>query len=161
MRSYALHCCPNLWDSLFSPGWWDPSPRPFKLWLNLSKAKKLARLEFVSVGLNARWIVTTLESLRDDQQGIGISIDVKFDQIKYKTGDLDFLTGNVDPTVYEEWEVLDKLLVERWMTNSIPTTFTATCDSVRGNPNPEMKWMEKLLPKGVSQRAVHPYRREV
>ena len=75
--------------------------------LDLSKASKLKYLEFQRGELNVRWITTRLRTVKSKSlQCVCINPDVD-------------IPGEIGEGFHQEWQDLDRLLVQFWTTHSI------------------------------------------
>jgi hypothetical protein len=132
-----------------------PYHHPCKLLLDVSRVKKLASLTLASERLSPKWIINTLETLEQDQQNVQITIRVSFERVDRPSSGRSFVAG-IDPIVYEEWKVLDKLFLRRWGSNAIQTIVTVY------EPEPEVgkwgrEWMETLVPQSLNRGAINAY----
>ena len=132
-----------------------PHLHPCKLLLDVSRAKKLASLKLASERLSAEWIIKTLETLTNDQQNVQITIHVSFERVNHPSSQRSFV-ASINPIVYEEWKVLDELILRRWESNAIQTIVAVY------EPKPEFgkwgrEWMETLVPQSLNRGAVHAY----
>lgn len=132
-----------------------PYHHPCKLLLDVSRAKKLASLKLASERLSAEWIIKTLETLTQDQKNVQITIHISFDRVTRPSSGRSFVAG-INSIVYEEWKVLDNLILRRWESNAIQTIVTVF------EPEPEVgkwgrEWMETLVPQSLNRGAVDAY----
>jgi hypothetical protein len=124
----------------------------FRLCLDISKAKKLRRIKFVSQKSTVEWVAKTLESLARDQGQVRITIDYHVGPAQSRANH-HRLVDAIGPTLHKEWMALDKLIVQRWKSNAIQTTIRIYEPSPE-DPKWSKEWVPTLFPEAWNNGAI-------
>lgn len=128
----------------------------FRLFLDISKAKHLRRVKFISQNSSVEWIAAALETLAHDQGQVRITIDLHLGSAKSRANH-HRLVDAIGPTVHEEWMALDKLIVRLWESNTIQT-FVRIYEPWPEDQTWKEEWMPTMLPGAWGKGAVCRFR---
>ena len=106
--------------------------------LDLSYATRLKDIEFQLCAQSVQWIASTLETAKSEHLRLTIFVPSYF-------------TDSAQPTVNQEWEDLDYMLVQLQISRSISPRLK--CRKMPKSNNPET-WMRALLPELMNRGTI-------